>query len=1465
MERQQVWTFIGFIGLIGLTAAQTSSLAPHWSYLVATPRILGGGVPPSVSVTVLNQPAVNVSIRIIHGDETVSSKSTVVQGGSTELLTLEPINGDSDSAYVLEVKGHVGGVEVFSNQTELQFESRCSHTFIQTDKWKYGPGQKVRVRAVTVNADGTPSTGKVDIHVKDPRGNLVRQWTSVDSVLGVATLEFPLSEHPPLGEWTVHVNANGVSTDKHFMVAFYELQKFEVLIDVPPKIYHEDTLTGVVRARYLHGEPVQYGHLNITFIHGYQTNDDSTEFDGQYTFTYESNDYDYGMHKRDLSKMMMYDGGFHHDDVQIIAHVTDFLTGFTYSTTAAVHLARDRFKLTYEGHPRILRPAMTFYTTIKLSTFDDQPLSVDDRSMTVHVSVIQETNSPWGWEHMQRTGRQSNWTHAQQMDHIMDGTKTEEVELPVGADGLIPLYIHIRNDTRTLTIDASFQDAHETLRLYASYESPSNSYVQIKKPSKVPTVGSALRLKIQNNFDLTEIHYMVKVKGRLVSAGKTTGDLTLFPQSTWAPVACIIVFCVLPNGEIVNDVMHLPIEVSLQNEVSLSFSDSMKKPGQEVTLTVSVAEPGSLVGILVSDKATKLDGPDNDLTKESILEEIMEYSEHKDQQLSAMLQMGDPYSVFMTCDLLVLTDASLHMEENHLELGLREGIMMLDLESSDGPPEPPARTYFPETWIWMDVNTGVSDKVNVSLTVPDSITTWTATAFVMSENLGLGVVQRPAQLTVFLDFFMSLNVPPFVIRGEELLLEVVLFNYLPQDLKVMVYVTESNAFEFLAADNDTWSMPGVRHVLVGSQKGVNVHFPIRPLVLGDVPIHVKAKSTVASDYVIKTLLVKPEGVEQSLVVSRLYQLSASQWTITDNVDFKFPSNVVDGSERVMVTAMGDILGPSISGLDSLIQIPYGCGEQNMINLAPNIYVLQYLKATDQADPDTTNKAIAYMTQGYERELSYQREDGSFSAFGDSDPSGGSTWLSAFVLRCFLQAMEFIAVDPQVLQDVALWLASQQGADGSFEEGGRVIHTELMGGLDGPVSLTAYVLIALLQDDAIKAQYSSQVSSAVLFLEERLAVGVASNYSLSLLSYALALYGSANANAALNELMGRAHVTDGVPMWSSPSSGVSSSWQPRSGDIELAAYVLLSHHALGRMVEAVELMKWLSKQRNGFGGYGSTQDTVVALQALSTFLSEKPSFETNIRINVKEDDFSTVAFFHIHQNNLLLHQTQQIEAEDELNLTLKAEGQGIAMVQVIVFYNIRDEEPMRRKRHTHPDEAFELHLEVFDSNDAVLLYICTSLVQGLGLDATGMAIMEVGLLSGFRLSDHKHMLEQGVRKVETQPGKVILYLDSVTTDHMCIMMHTVLEFKVGKVQEAAVIIYDYYEPTRRAVSSYSSDWRKDMTTCYYCSDHGDCSRCSGGDDYYDYYDYYDHQLTADARLSAGSAPPLLLLLFIALCL
>lgn len=75
-------------------------------------------------------------------------------------------------------------------------------------------------------------------------------------------------------------------------------------------------------------------------------------------------------------------------------------------------------------------------------------------------------------------------------------------------------------------------------------------------------------------------------------------------------------------------------------------------------------------------------------------------------------------------------------------------------------------------------------------------------------------------------------------------------------------------------------------------------------------------------------------------------------------------------------------------------------------------------------------------------------------------------LTAFVLRCFLQAQTYMQVKQSVLTRAISWLLKYQGPHGEFSEAGRLIHTEMQGGLDdGPVALTAYVLMALLEDNS----------------------------------------------------------------------------------------------------------------------------------------------------------------------------------------------------------------------------------------------------------------------------------------------------------------------------------------------------------------------------------------------------------------
>ena len=77
-------------------------------------------------------------------------------------------------------------------------------------------------------------------------------------------------------------------------------------------------------------------------------------------------------------------------------------------------------------------------------------------------------------------------------------------------------------------------------------------------------------------------------------------------------------------------------------------------------------------------------------------------------------------------------------------------------------------------------------------------------------------------------------------------------------------------------------------------------------------------------------------------------------------------------------------------------------------------------------------------------------------------------------------------------------------------------------------------------------------------------------------------------------------TGGMRHWSAqPSSGgptLAGSEEQSSADIEMTAYVLLAYITKGLasdvVPQAMPIVKWLSKQRNAYGGFSSTQVGVV---------------------------------------------------------------------------------------------------------------------------------------------------------------------------------------------------------------------------------------------------------------------------------
>ena len=73
----------------------------------------------------------------------------------------------------------------------------------------------------------------------------------------------------------------------------------------------------------------------------------------------------------------------------------------------------------------------------------------------------------------------------------------------------------------------------------------------------------------------------------------------------------------------------------------------------------------------------------------------------------------------------------------------------------------------------------------------------------MDPVTGLGITKIPTNLKVFQTFFISLNLPYSIKRGEVISIPIVVFNYLNEELDTEVTLhNENQEFEFVKITNE---------------------------------------------------------------------------------------------------------------------------------------------------------------------------------------------------------------------------------------------------------------------------------------------------------------------------------------------------------------------------------------------------------------------------------------------------------------------------------------------------------------------------------------------------------------------------------------------------------------------------------------------------------------------------------------
>ena len=672
-----------------------------------------------------------------------------------------------------------------------------------------------------------------------------------------------------------------------------------------------------------------------------------------------------------------------------------------------------------------------------------------------------------------------------------------------------------------------------------------------------------------------------------------------------------------------------------------------------------------------------------------------------------------------------------------------DGTIVLDVDTNDSADScctnagKKTRKFFPETWIFSSAYLGESTSGAFRTTVPDTMTTWMLHSYGISSS-GLSLGSAISNLTVAKPLYVRASLPYSVLRDEVATIRVGVFNGKSSaanvELNVAAASASSDALKILCVDGSAStsgdSANGCRSSLqVAPSSSAVFVVQVQALAIGVQRIVTSATSTDGlTDTIEQQLLVEPPGETEEIPLNEMLMLDASSESSTKEVKMEtiVPTGAI--APRFVFSATGDIMGPSMEGIENLLQVPYGCGEQNMISLAPNVYVLDYLKATSaEGDPVYTralSQGTANMAKGYQRQLQYMHSDGSFSAFGEQSACGcgfgdvraeganeenkayGSTWLTAFVLRVFAGVSKYTYVDESILNKAKDYLLSVQKSDGSFEERGRVIHQEMMGGVaDKELSLTAYVLLSLAEAGA--GIVTDAPTSTAQLVSQR--VGSATGgYGVAIGAYALQAacktWGSQmctlanSAQQALDKIKvqggggvhwvggtGEAPSSKAEPVQEDMRIAMFAPPRTKSSDVETTAYALLSvtrsqQNDLANLVATgMAVVRWLSNQRNGQGGFRSTQDTVVALQALSSYsmatssLAGAHALEVDFaapivgsllpkKITIDDSTSKVLQRFDLDSK------TVPIAADGSIKFELSASGKGVALVQLVLRYN-----------------------------------------------------------------------------------------------------------------------------------------------------------------------------------------------------
>uniref|UniRef100_A0A0P5QML6 Macroglobulin complement-related protein n=1 Tax=Daphnia magna TaxID=35525 RepID=A0A0P5QML6_9CRUS len=620
----------------------------HPTFVATASSVVRPNTVYRVNVVVLPaSPDLILKAMIIKGrGHQIASATDVADAGSSHDLLLKIPASITDGDYRLKLEGYDPQhpqKALFFREGRLTFRPDFLSIVVQSNRKIFRNGMNVRFRVILTQMNLKPYSDPITVFMLNPQGFVMRRWPSRNPTNGVVTLTYELPSYPPMGNWTIRVEAMLQVYEHKVIVERYYIPFFEVIPFAPAYVLDsDDTYTAGVTTSF-HRARVANGNTTVQ-VHARPVNSSIRD----YRLVSEehppwSHDFSYQV-SLDSVKSAVGSRSLAGWVVRVTTAVHSYFMGETRRAFIETRIIRAQLKFRFAGmKTAVFKPGMPFEGHVYVMYDDNQALSPEKlaaASIVLRPSVtntngqlknLPEIVVPATGEYVS-DGRGKKNKLANEFTHWMD-RQAEDAEFgQFRRTGVYHYRFTVPRDAKTLRITATYKDGEgdkvsAEMRAVAFY-SANDMYVHVATSTEQGRLGENAVIHLRSNFGLQVYSYVVVSKG-LVVYGATESHphptkLLTFSvpvSSEMAPTFKLVAMVVSPAGELLADSVTIPVHSFNRftvNVTAVQARDHSKETVQLVTRT----RPGAFVGVSLLRSINYIFQADNALTPSRILKAL---------------------------------------------------------------------------------------------------------------------------------------------------------------------------------------------------------------------------------------------------------------------------------------------------------------------------------------------------------------------------------------------------------------------------------------------------------------------------------------------------------------------------------------------------------------------------------------------------------------------------------------------------------------------------------------------------------------------------------------------------------------------------------------------------------------------------------------------------------------------------